>query len=87
MSINILSILIPCYNEEKAIGVILQKVVDVNCGLEKEIIIVNDNSTDNSKIAIEQFVQSHPEVSIKFLSHDKNKGKGASIRTAINNGR
>ncbi len=85
MSITTLSILIPCYNEEKAIGVILQKVVEANCGLEKEIIIVNDYSTDNSKTVIEQFIQSHPDVSIKFLSHEKNKGKGASIRTALNN--
>ena len=59
MLINTLSILIPCYNEKKAIGDILQKVVDANCGLENEIIIVTDYSTDNSKTVIEQFIQTH----------------------------
>ncbi len=85
MSFNTLSILIPCYNEEKMIATILQKVVNTDCGIEKEIIVVNDNSTDNSKVAIEQFIQSNPKARIKLFHHEKNSGKGACIRTAIKN--
>lgn len=83
MSINTLSILIPCFNEEKMIDSILQRVIDVDCGLQKEIIIVNDLSTDDSSHIIEQFIQSNPESNIRLINNDKNRGKGASIRTAI----
>lgn len=75
MSIRTLSILIPCFNEEKTI--------DADCGLNKEIIIVNDNSTDNISTIIEYFIQFNPGMNIRQLSNKKNKRKGFSIQKAI----
>ncbi len=83
MPISTLSILIPCFNEEKMIRYILKKVVDADCGLQKEIIIVNDNSTDNSFAIAEDFIKMNPGNNIKIFQHPTNKGKGACIRTAI----
>lgn len=83
MPISTLSILIPCFNEEKMIASILKKVIDVDCGLQKELIIVNDNSSDNSSAVIEEFIKLNSDDNIKLLQHPTNKGKGACIRTAI----
>ncbi len=65
------------------IGSILKKIIEVDCGLKKEIIIVNDNSSDKSAEIIEQFINNHPGSDIKLLQHSENKGKGASIQTAL----
>ncbi len=73
----ILSIIIPVYNEEKTVGEILKKVLSVKLPLEKEIIVVNDGSTDRSKTEIKKIKN------IKFFSHYKNLGKGAAIRTGL----
>ncbi len=83
MSISTLSILIPCYNEENTIVPVLQKIIPADCGLLKEIIIVNDGSTDNTAIVIENFIYSNPGVNIRQFQHEKNKGKGACIQTAL----
>lgn len=80
-----LSILIPAYNEEATISLILNKVleVDLRDGVVKEIIIVNDCSTDKTVEKIERFISEHPEEDIKLFSQDKNQGKGAAINRAI----
>ncbi|SEL63243.1 Glycosyltransferase involved in cell wall bisynthesis [Chitinophaga rupis] len=80
-----LSIIIPAYNEEKTIGFILDKVKDVVLirGIEKEVIIVNDCSKDGTAHAIEEYSALNPELNIKFLQHEVNKGKGAAIHTGI----
>ena len=82
--INRLSIIIPVFNEMKTIEVVLQKVLNVKLPLsiEKEIIVVNDGSTDDTASSIQKFIEKNKE-NIQLISHDKNKGKGASIRTAI----
>jgi len=84
---NLLSILIPVYNEEATIVSILDKVqsVELMNGLKKEIIMVNDCSTDHSKSIIEDYIQQHPDLRIQFLEHEKNKGKGAALHTGIAN--
>ena len=82
--INSLSILIPAYNEEKTIHLILEKVIAVNLGtIKKEIIIVNDCSKDDTKGAIERFISSHLQTDIKLINHEVNKGKGAAIHSGI----
>ncbi|HOS57047.1 MAG TPA: glycosyltransferase family 2 protein [Bacteroidales bacterium] len=76
-----LSIIIPVYNEEKTINLILDKVLAVELinKIEKEIILVNDCSTDNSKQAILEYIAQHPEEDIKFYEQPKNMGKGAAL--------
>ncbi|QQG41090.1 MAG: glycosyltransferase family 2 protein [Candidatus Levyibacteriota bacterium] len=77
-----LSIIIPVFNEEKTITQVLEKVVLLKLpGVEKEIIVVDDGSTDSSKFKI----QNLKFMEIKFFSHEKNQGKGAAVKTGIKN--
>jgi glycosyltransferase involved in cell wall biosynthesis len=80
-----LSILIPAYNEGATIHFILDKVKDVQLigNVEKEVIIVNDCSKDNTEEAILSYIANVPELSITYYKHDINRGKGAAIHTAI----
>ena len=76
-----LSIVIPVYNEEKTIHIILDKILEVNLigDFQKELILVNDCSLDNSKGAIDRYREAHPDVDIKYFEHEVNKGKGAAL--------
>ena len=80
-----LSILIPAYNEERTICELLQKVIQsvLPEGITKEIIIVNDCSTDNTHAVISHFIEQHPQVDFQLFLQDQNKGKGAAINRAI----
>ncbi len=80
-----LSILIPVFNESKTIYDVLQKVNGVVLirGIEKEIIVVNDQSTDSSIQEIERYIQDFPKHPIQLISHEINQGKGATLRTGI----
>ncbi len=80
-----LSIVIPAYNEGKTIHFILDKVKQVTLinNIEKEIIIVNDCSNDNTVDAVENYRKSNPELNILFYSHEVNQGKGAALHTGI----
>lgn len=82
---NKLSIIIPCYNEEKLIACILEKVVNARLqyGLEKEIIVVDDGSTDGTFDRLSAFVASQPHSAIHALRNDTNMGKGAAIQKAL----
>lgn len=86
MNMKKLSIIIPCYNEEKTIIPLLTKVNAVSLldNIIKEIMIIDDCSTDNSEMLVQQFANEHPELCINYLKNDVNKGKGASIRVGIN---
>ncbi len=77
-----LSIVIPAYNEEKTIHLILEKVIAVTLirGIEKEIVIVDDCSSDNTRSAIQRFIDAHGDVVIRYFEQAKNMGKGAAIR-------
>lgn len=80
-----LSIIIPCYNEEKTVHLILDKVREVALknNISKELIIVNDCSKDGTIDAIHRYFSAHPEIEYKLFSHEVNKGKGAAIHTGI----
>ncbi len=80
-----LSIIIPAYNEARTIHRILDKVREVKLvgGVEKEIIIVNDYSSDDTPGAIRAYQSAHPTFPITFLEHEVNKGKGAALHTGI----
>ncbi|PJB58417.1 MAG: glycosyl transferase, partial [Bacteroidetes bacterium CG_4_9_14_3_um_filter_41_19] len=64
-----LSILIPAYNEAKTIDKILDKVLEVTLigGIEKELVIVNDCSTDNTAVVIQEYIQKREHVLIKLF--------------------
>lgn len=80
-----LSILIPAYNEENTLHLILDKVAAVKLinDIDKEIIIVNDCSSDDTEGAIKRYMEAHPELSISYYAHEVNKGKGAALHTGI----
>ena len=80
-----LSIVIPAYNEGATIHFILNKVDKVSLlnGIEKEIIIVNDCSKDNTEEAILNYIQNNKNINIKYYKHEVNKGKGAALHTGI----
>lgn len=87
MEISKLSIIIPAYNEGPTIHKILGKIKEVEllCGIQKELIIVNDCSTDSTEASILQYIAENPDVDIKYFKHEINKGKGAALHTGINN--
>ncbi len=84
-TITKLSIIIPCYNEERTVHLILDKVIKVQLrnNIQKELIIVNDCSKDSTKETIENYFRNHPGVDYKLFNHEVNKGKGAAIHTGI----
>lgn len=81
-----LTIVIPAYNEEKTVRNILSRVagVDLMYDIPKEIIIVNDCSTDNTEKEIQDFI-STSTADIRYFKHEKNTGKGAALHTGIAN--
>ena len=80
-----LSILIPAYNEANTIHKILERILAVELinGITKEIIVIDDCSTDATYSIIQQYIAAHPQVNIQLKQHPKNKGKGAAIHTGI----
>jgi len=74
-----LSIIIPAYNEEKTILEVIEKVKKANINLTKEIIVVDDFSTDNTRNILKKI----SDKSIRIFYHIKNIGKGAAIRTGL----
>jgi len=81
----VLSIIIPAYNEGRTIHLILDKVRAVVLieNIEKEVIIVNDCSVDNTEEAVLNYKKAHPELNIQYYKHEKNSGKGAALHTGI----
>jgi glycosyltransferase involved in cell wall biosynthesis len=83
MKYKTLSIIIPIYNEEKYIGKTINNVVGADsCGLNKEIIIVDDGSKDNSKFKIQKAKSQfkNQKDKIKILLKKNNEGKGAALK-------
>lgn len=80
-----LSIIIPAYNEAATIVDILEKIRNVRLlsDMEKEVIVVNDSSTDNTGELVLDYCRRHPDMVIHYRKHEKNKGKGAALHTGI----
>jgi len=82
---SVLSIIIPAYNEGKTIHLILDRVhaVELIGGITKEVIVVNDCSTDNTDEVVTVYQNAHPDFVLKYFKHPSNKGKGAALHTGI----
>ena len=80
-----LSILIPAYNEENTIIPILKELqkLSLHSSLEKEIIIIDDHSTDRTAELISEFINSTPDLKINYHLQKYNQGKGAALHKAI----
>ncbi len=83
---QVLSIIIPAFNEDKTITRILDKLqtVDLVENISKELIIVNDCSFDNTEEVILSYIKNNPNLNIQYYKHKVNKGKGAALHTGIN---
>lgn len=78
-----LSIIVPVYNEEKTVIKLLDRLKKENIpNTKKEIIVVDDGSSDNTLKLLENYVKKNKD--IKLLRHKKNSGKGQAVRTGIN---
>ncbi len=79
-----LSVIIPAYNEENTIIKLLNLVINVDLkNIKKEIIIVNDCSSDNTENLVLNFIDSNKQEEIYLFSNKKNKGKGYSLNKGI----
>jgi len=87
MIINKISIIIPAYNEESTISIIVDKITNLVLidNIKKEIIIVNDSSTDDTDRIVENIISRQKGSEIIYIKHHKNLGKGAAIHSGIKN--
>jgi glycosyltransferase involved in cell wall biosynthesis len=82
---NTLSIVVPVYNEARTIHLILDALRELQLvsGIQKEIILVNDCSTDDSATVIRAYASRYPDLGLRLLEHAVNQGKGAALHTGI----
>jgi len=73
-----LSVVVPCYNEAATIETLLRRVVEEPT--RKEVIVVDDGSRDDSAAIVERLV---PELGVRLIRHDRNRGKGAALKTGF----
>ena len=74
-----LSIVIPAYNEEKTLQTVVKAVQAVQLPLAKELVLVDDASTDSTRQIMEQL----PDSNLVLIFHEKNQGKGAALRSGF----
>ena len=81
--VSSLSVFFPAYNEEKNIGKTVEKALQILPTLvsDYEVIVVNDGSTDSTKVEVEKIIDKNPKV--KLISHPKNLGYGAALKTGF----
>lgn len=82
-----LSVIVPAYNEARTINEILQSLVEVELihNIQKEILVIDDCSSDNTSEVVREFIQKHPDKDIKLFRHAVNQGKGAALHSGISN--
>lgn len=83
--IKTLSIVIPAYNEERTVALILDRVFDVTLirNIGKEVIVVNDCSSDGTDQAVKDYITRYPERNIQYVVHERNRGKGAALHSGF----
>ncbi|MBT3361011.1 MAG: glycosyltransferase family 2 protein [Rhodospirillales bacterium] len=83
LNLKKLSVVIPCYNEESTLAQLVDRVTSADTsGLDLEILIINDASTDGSAEIAKSIASTDPR--IVFEQHEENMGKGAALRTGFN---
>jgi len=82
MTPTTLSVLIPVYNESRTVAEIIRRVSKSPIGLRKELVVVDDASTDDTRRVLEDLRPSLPD-EMKLIVHERNLGKGAAIRTGL----
>lgn len=75
----LLSVIVPCFNERSTVLELLRRVAAV--AIDKEIVVIDDGSTDETPELVERFAATEP--SVRFLRQDRNRGKGAALRRGI----
>jgi glycosyltransferase involved in cell wall biosynthesis len=85
LKFDTLSIIIPVYNEARTIHQILDllRTLELVNGIGKEIILVNDCSSDDSAAVIRAYAEQYPALGLRLLEHTVNQGKGAALHTGI----
>lgn len=78
---NKISIVIPAFNEEKTVGLVLDALHKLKLEYDKEIIVVDDGSSDKTSNIVKKKEENYKE--LKFIKHDKNMGKGAAVQTGL----
>lgn len=80
-----LSVIVPAYNEEHTIAKVLTRVLAVNLisNISKEVIVVNDASSDNTEGVVIEFADTHPELELRYIRHEHNQGKGAALHSGF----
>jgi glycosyltransferase involved in cell wall biosynthesis len=76
----LLSIIIPVFNERHTVANIVERVIAIDC--EKEIVVIDDGSTDGTDKVLSQLCEQYPKV-VQGVRHGQNQGKGAAIKTAL----
>ena len=85
----LLSIIIPAYNEEKTIGFVLKRVAEVGlpAQLSREIVVVDDGSTDQTEQIVNRFKEAHADTTVRYIKQAVNQGKGEALRVGIQSAR
>ncbi|NLE60853.1 MAG: glycosyltransferase family 2 protein, partial [Planctomycetes bacterium] len=78
-----LSIVVPVYNEVRTLEELVRRVLAVDVGMDKELILVDDASTDGTRNLYDRIRGEHPGQHIDVLMHPQNRGKGAALRTGF----
>lgn len=77
----VLSIVVPVFNEERTLRTIVRQVLETDMGVSKELVLVDDCSTDGSREVMAALAHESPDV--RCVHHDVNRGKGAALRTGF----
>ena len=78
-----LSIVIPVFNEKNTLAECVGRIMAVELPLQRELILIDDASTDGSDKLIEEIARTHDSVPVKVVIHRQNQGKGAALRSGF----
>jgi glycosyltransferase involved in cell wall biosynthesis len=83
MSLQTLTVVIPVFNEVTTLKDIVQRVITEDVGLGKQLVLVDDYSTDGTRDLYDEIVSTYPDIEFVVKKHDRNQGKGAALRTGF----